>query len=126
CSTPSMRKRTMPLSRRGSTWMSLARCSKAYCHSQSTMRTTCASLASSVLFSLPSSTSCSKFESPLAPVVLLPAPLIDVERIRDHALDVALDDAGELGFPFAHERLGRRNGRFLGADADRQDAKARR
>ena len=36
CSTPSMRKRITPCSRRGSRWMSLARWSKAYCHSQST------------------------------------------------------------------------------------------
>ena len=80
CSTPSMRKRTMPSSRRGSTWMSLARCSKAYCHSQSTMRTTWASLASSCLSPLPSSTSCSKFDRPLTEALLF-APLIDLARL---------------------------------------------
>ncbi len=81
CSTPSMRKRTMPCSRRGSMWMSLARCSKAYCHSQSTMRTMCASLASNCLSLLPSSTSCSKLESPLAALAVRLAPLIDLARL---------------------------------------------
>ena len=61
CSTPSMRKRIAPMSRRGSRWMSLARWSKAYCHSQSTTCTTPWSLASSWLLLRPSSTSCSKF-----------------------------------------------------------------
>src|SRR3989475_9168159 len=55
-----MRKRIPPGSRRGSLWLSLARWSKAYCHSQSTTRTTPWSLASSCLLLLPSSTSCSK------------------------------------------------------------------
>ncbi|MNK71102.1 hypothetical protein D3C87_905430 [compost metagenome] len=64
-----MRKRITPCSRRGSRWMSLARWSKAYCHSQSTTCTTLWSLASSCLLLLPSSTSCSK----LAPPVLPPA-----------------------------------------------------
>ncbi len=59
CSTPSMRKRTMPASRRGSMWMSEARCSNAYCQSQSTMWTTWLSLASSFPC-WPSATSCSK------------------------------------------------------------------
>jgi hypothetical protein len=44
-----MRKRITPCSRRGSRWMSLARWSKAYCHSQSTTCTTPWSLASSCL-----------------------------------------------------------------------------
>ncbi|KAF1036247.1 MAG: hypothetical protein GAK34_03334 [Delftia tsuruhatensis] len=48
-------------------WMSLARWSKAYCHSQSTTRTTPWSLASSCLLLLPSSTSCSKLAALAAP-----------------------------------------------------------
>ena len=59
CNTPSMRKRTAPVSRRGSRWMSLARWSKAYCHNQSTSCTTPWSLASR-LSRLFRSTSCSK------------------------------------------------------------------
>ena len=47
--------------------MSLARWSKAYCHSQSTTFTTPWSLASSCLLVLPSSTSCSKLLPALAP-----------------------------------------------------------
>ena len=64
CSMPSMRKRTRPTSRRGSRWMSLARCSCAYCSSQSTMWTMCwsSALTSPVR---PSSTSCSKLGRPL-------------------------------------------------------------
>jgi len=102
------------------------------------MRTTCASFASSCLFSLPSSTSCSKFERPVAPLALL-RPLdrfrevveldlvaLDVERVRDDALDVALDDARELRFPLADVRLGAGDNRFLARHAHRQDAKARR
>ena len=81
CSTPSMRKRTSPASRRGSMWMSLARCSKAYCHSQSTTLTMCASLASTVLLALPSSTSCSRLESPELPPAPRLAPLIDLARL---------------------------------------------
>jgi hypothetical protein len=57
-----MRKRTSPTSRRGSMWMSDARCSNAYCHSQSVMWTTWLSFASR-LPRLPSSTSCSKFRA---------------------------------------------------------------
>jgi hypothetical protein len=81
CSTPSMRKRTSPTSRRGSMWMSLARCSKAYCHSQSTTLTMCASLASSDLLALPSSTSCSKFDSPEAPPAPRFAPFTERARL---------------------------------------------
>ncbi|MCY1369471.1 hypothetical protein D9M69_565160 [compost metagenome] len=73
CSTPSMRKRITPCSRRGSRWMSLARWSKAYCQSQSTTCTTCWSLASSCLLALPSSTSCSKLPKPAWPPSLLAA-----------------------------------------------------
>jgi hypothetical protein len=58
-STPSIRKRTTPISRRGSMWMSLARCSKAYCSSQSTMLTMCWSLASGSRLE-PSSSICSR------------------------------------------------------------------
>ena len=50
-STPSIRKRTLPVSRRGSKWISLARCSKAYCNSQSTTLTICWSLASGLVLS---------------------------------------------------------------------------
>ncbi len=67
CSTPSMRKRITPCSRRGSRWMSLARWSKAYCQSQSTTRITPWSLASSCLLVLPSSTSCSKLLDTVVP-----------------------------------------------------------
>jgi len=62
CITPSMRKRMRPASRRGSRWMSEARCSKAYCSSQSTMCTTWRSSAPTSPL-LPSSTSCSKLSS---------------------------------------------------------------
>ncbi len=71
CSTPSMRRRMAAMSRRGSRWMSLARCSNAYCHSHSTTWTTPWSLASSEPLVLPSSTSCSKLLATEAPVVLL-------------------------------------------------------
>jgi hypothetical protein len=53
--------------------MSLARWSKAYCHSQSTTWTTPWSLASSCLLVLPSSTSCSKLAPPLAPPAFIAA-----------------------------------------------------
>jgi hypothetical protein len=66
-----MRKRITPCSRRGSRWMSLARWSNAYCHSQSTTCTTPWSLASSCLLVLPSSTSCSKLAAPALPPAFL-------------------------------------------------------
>ena len=82
CSTPSMRKRITPWSRRGSRWMSLARWSKAYCHSQSTTWITPWSLASSCLPLLPSSTSCSKLVVP-APLPLLMAARTDLARAKN-------------------------------------------
>ena len=53
--------------------MSLARWSKAYCHSQSTTWITPWSLASSWRPVLPSSTSCSKLVAPAAPPLLIAA-----------------------------------------------------
>ncbi len=81
CSTPSMRKRTSPTSRRGSMWMSLARWSNAYCHSQSTTWTMCWSLASNCLFVWPISTSCSKLPIPLRWSPFCAAPLTDFARL---------------------------------------------
>ena len=82
---PSMRKRITPCSRRGSRWMSLARWPKAYCHSQSTTRTTPWSLASSCLLELPSSTSCSKLAPPLLPPAFW-AARTDLARAKNSAV----------------------------------------
>ncbi len=62
----------------------------------------------------------------LRQVVELDLIALDVERVGDDALDVALDDRRELLLPVAHMGLGRGDDRFLAAHADRQDAKARR
>jgi len=72
------------MSRLGSRWMSEARCSNAYCHSQSTMLITCWSLASTCLLALPSSTSCSKLlRSASSLLLLLLAFLIDLARLKN-------------------------------------------
>jgi hypothetical protein len=51
--------------------MSLARCSKAYCQSQSTMLDDVLVVGVELALVLPSSTSCSKLETPLRHLALL-------------------------------------------------------
>ena len=109
----------MPRSRRGSMWMSEARWSKAYCHSQSTIWTMCWSLASNWRLPLPSSTSCSKLDRPdvtsplrrrlldrLGEVVEFHQIARDVIRVGDHAADVLAQDMLEFRHPLADEWLG--------------------
>ncbi len=127
----------MPWSRRGSMWMSLARCSNAYCHSQSTTRTTCASLASICLSAFSELDQLLEVGEPgnrrvlvraldrFCEIVELDLVALDVERIRDDAPHLAPDDACELGLPFADVGLGGGDQRFGRIDGDRQDAKAR-
>ena len=133
CSTPSMRKRTRPTSRRGSMWMSDARCSNAYCHSQSTMWTTCWSLASRCPC-LPSSTSCSKLPTAQLSLVRRLRALhrageveefaqvtLDVGRVREDELDLELEDLGEFVGPRTDERLAGRHRQRTPVDGHRKD-----
>ena len=70
--------------------MSLARWSKAYCHSQSTTCTTPWSLASSCLLLLLSSTSCSKLALALAPPLDFIAFLIDLASEKNSAVNLVM------------------------------------
>ena len=140
CMTPSMRKRMWLVSRRGSRWMSDARCSNAYCSSQSTMCTTWRSSAPSSPV-LPSSTSCSKLRiaRPSLTIALgilgaldraLHAPPLgeiaaDVERIGDDALDVRRRMWPRSAIQRVSNGSLVANTTCIGADRDRQDAIAR-
>ena len=82
-----------PCSRRGSRWMSLARCSNAYCHSQSTMLTMCGRwrrAACRLARARPAARSCAVAESAVGLAGALDR-LGQVEELDLVALDV---DAG--------------------------------
>jgi len=60
----------------------------------------------------------------LGEIVELDDVAIDVQRIREHPLDLELQDPGKLLLPLAQKGLGSRDDRLFRRDLDRQDPEA--
>ena len=132
-----MRKRTIPRSRRGSMWMSEARWSKAYCHSQSTIWTMCWSLASNWPVALAEFdqllearqaggdlAACRRLLDRLGEVEELDQVARDVIGIGEDAADFLAQDRLQFLDPFADERLGGGDDDLARRHLHRQDAEA--